>query len=316
MSILRVLALTLAWGFAASPALAQSEHERLAVPNSSKQGPALSKLKADFKAEYAKREAPDHAALAKKFRELAANESDPNRQYVLLRESRELAVNGGDLKTAFGAIDDMASRFNIDGGELKITAMSNAVGRSRGPQTQLMDQYFTIAEDALKEWDAQLGYQASRLGTKLARESKDPTAIKRAKEVEIHVNQVNGEVKEIIAASNKLKLRPDDPEANLTVGRYLCFARGVWHEGLPLLTKGSDKLLAELSRQDLEGPSDATTMMALAGAWWDVPDTKLTPKRRSHERAAHWYEKALPELKADQKPLAQQRISEAKAIQK
>lgn len=310
--------LLLAIGLMSSRAPAQSDLEtpRLAVPNSSKQGPALTKLKSDFKSEYAKREGPDQLALAKRFRELASKETDPNRQYVLLRESRELAVNAGDLPTAFAAIDDMTRRFNIDGGELKITAMTNAVSRSRGPQSQLMEQYLAIAEDALRDWDAQLGYQASRLATKLARESKDPGALTRAKQVELHVNQVNAEVKPIVAAANKLKLHPDDPDANLVVGQYWCFLRGVWPEGLAFLSKGADKHLAQIAHADLEVPRDPAAILALANEYWDIPDTKMTPKRRAHQRAAHWYEKALPQLNPDQKSLAQQRIAEAHADQK
>src|SRR6476646_5431645 len=168
--------------------LAHAQEQRQPVPNSGKQGPVLYKLKTDYKAEYAKKEAADQLALATTFLKQAREpNTDPVKKYVLLREARELAVNGGDLNVAFDAINEMAKDFQVDAGESKVTAMANSVSRSRAPPLTMMDQYLKIAEQSLTDGDITTAYQASRLGTKVARESKDPGAISRAKQVGLHL---------------------------------------------------------------------------------------------------------------------------------
>ena len=42
-------------------------------------------------------------------------------------------------------------------------------------------------------------------------------------------------------AMETLKGKPDDPEANLIAGKYLCLAKGDWPNGLPMLAKSSYK---------------------------------------------------------------------------
>ncbi|HEY8748764.1 MAG TPA: hypothetical protein VIM11_12365 [Tepidisphaeraceae bacterium] len=296
-------------------AAASAQDTRQPVPVSAKQGPVLYKLKTDYKAEYLKREAADQLALANTFLKEAGkseSEADPVRRYVLLREARELAINSGNLTVTFNVIDEMARDFSVDANELKVTAMAGAVGRSKLPPLAMMDQYLTIAEQAITDGDVQMAYQASRLSTKIARESKDSTAQTRAKQVELHVNEISRWVRGVATAADKLKAHPDDGEANTVVGKYWCFFRGNWELGLPMLAKGLDRQLSDLAKEDLANPQDADGMMKVAEKWWNLPDSGQTPQRRSRERAGHWYEVGLPVLSDSQKTLAQQRMAAVK----
>lgn len=44
-------------------------------------------------------------------------------------------------------------------------------------------------------------------------------------------------------AELKLAEKPDDPEANLTLGKYLAFVKGDWEGAIPHLSMGSDAIL-------------------------------------------------------------------------
>src|SRR5678815_1655930 len=46
-----------------------------------------------------------------------------------------------------------------------------------------------------------------------------------------------------VAAESVLKTRPNDANANLTVGQYLCLYRGQWKTEIPQLTKKADARL-------------------------------------------------------------------------
>ncbi|MBI3877243.1 MAG: hypothetical protein HY300_15015, partial [Verrucomicrobia bacterium] len=49
------------------------------------------------------------------------------------------------------------------------------------------------------------------------------------------------------AAAWGLAITPDDPGANLAVGQFLCFVKGDWESGLPLLAKSDDNVLKTLA---------------------------------------------------------------------
>ena len=70
-------------------------------------------------------------------------------------------------------------------------------------------------------------------------------------------------------AQETLEKTPADAEANLTVGRWLCFYKGDWTAGLPMLAKGSDEKLKALAEQEIKSPTDAdqqvTTRRRLVG---------------------------------------------------
>jgi len=113
-----------------------------------------------------------------------------------------------------------------------------------------------------------------------------------------------------------LEKNPDDTDACLQVGRHLCFVRGQWNEGLPLLAEGKDVNLKQLAEYDLgrqEIPSDPKS--PLTGAtftfgedaapdvvrgdnWWAeaVKWKSSIECRNIINRAAYWYRKAIPKV--------------------
>jgi hypothetical protein len=283
------------------------------VPNSAAQGKLLSALRSQYKQEYAKRSPEDQLALAEDFHKQALEEgTDPVRQYVLLREARELATNSGNFDVAFAIIDDTARLFAVDAGELKVTALTNAMDRTLLSKPELFENYHKVGEAALEQGDVQLAYQVTVLERILVRQTKDPVLTQRARAFELRVHDARREYANIIAAAKKLQTTPDDPKASLLVGRYLCFVQRRWNEGLPLLAQGADRGLSDLAKRDLNAPEDANAMVELGDAYWDLPDSKQTPRRAAHERAAHWYAEALPKLTGEKKAKAEQRIAEAK----
>lgn len=312
---MRLLALALVLSCGVVMAEESSPHERLPVPNSTAQTRVRNQIREQHRAEFSKRNAADQLALAHELQTeaAAAAHDDPNRQYVLLREAREAAVNAGDLDAAFSIIQDTSKAFLLDANELRVTSLTDTYDRALVPKIQLMDTYLKVATDALSHADVQLAFQSSRLATKIARESKDPATIQRAKVVDLRVHEARRQLTEAVAASNRLKVNPDNPDASTIVGRYLCFVQGQWDQGLPLLARGSDKPLRDLASADQSGPNDAAAMADLADRWWNLPDTARTPQAKSRQRAVHWYEQALPNLKGEQKAQATQRLAEVKA---
>jgi hypothetical protein len=61
--------------------------------------------------------------------------------------------------------------------------------------------------------------------------------------------------------------KPDDANANLSMGRFLCLHKGDWTLGLPHLVQCSDERLKELAGKELGGIDNAEQEAALADAW-------------------------------------------------
>ncbi len=95
----------------------------------------------------------------------------------------------------------------------------------------------------------------------------------------------------------KLKDKPDDADASLHVGRFLCLFKGDWDGGLPLLAVGSDAKLAGLAKKDLNGPAAAADQLALADSWMDLANSETGVKSQQIQlHALTWYKQAAPQL--------------------
>lgn len=309
--VLRLGTIVLVWML---PRLAPADDapaERLPVPKSAAQTPIDNSIRAQYRQDFASHDATVQLELAKSLQKQAAETGiDPARQYVLLREARELATNAGNFDVAFSIIDDTARLFTIDPNELKVTVLSNAMDRSLIPKQELLDNYLKTGQAALDHGNVQLAYQVTILAREITQALHDAGLTQRARDFELRVHAARREYETIIAAAHKLQAKPDDPDANLLVGGYLCFMQGHWDEGLPLLARGSDPKLKDLATRDVDGPDTPEAMADLADAYWDLPDTRQTPQRTSHERAAHWYQQAVSHLKEPRKSVAQQRIDQ------
>ena len=111
------------------------------------------------------------------------------------------------------------------------------------------------------------------------------------------LQQAKREQEAVQAAQQQLTTNRDDPQACLTVGRWLCFTQDDWDAGLNLLAKGSDEALQTLARRGLEEARQrrrsGCTGRCLVGPGREgrAPGENLPSKTREH-----WYRQALPDM--------------------
>jgi formylglycine-generating enzyme required for sulfatase activity len=111
-------------------------------------------------------------------------------------------------------------------------------------------------------------------------------------------------------AAKTLETKPNDPEANAVMGRFLCLQKGRWEQGLPLLARGGDSL-KELAAKDLAAPATGADQLALGNAWWDLAAKEQGHARTNLQRRAHaWYVRALPRLSGEDKATVGTRIAQ------
>src|SRR5215467_8260231 len=109
------IALVAAVGLARPAAVAD---DRIPVPSQADIQKVEALVKDLFKSDFAKTKSADRLALANKlFKEATDTKGDPAAQYVLLRESRDLAAKAGAGRVAMRAADEMTTIFALRPGE-------------------------------------------------------------------------------------------------------------------------------------------------------------------------------------------------------
>ncbi|HWE95939.1 MAG TPA: hypothetical protein VG269_18395 [Tepidisphaeraceae bacterium] len=297
--------------FTASATFAEdaSSSDRQPVPKSLEQEKAEREIRTKYKSEFAARDPGEQLALAHKLREEAAAADDLPTKFVLLREARDLAVKAGDFQYALATVDALAKSFAIDAEEMKASALSIGVDISALPAPQLVDAYLKVADDALEVWNVDLAHKSAYLARKVAK--RDAGALAKVTECERKIAAERKELAPIAAAAKRLKVDPDDPEANLIIGRHLCVNTKQWDAALPYLAKSPDGPTKDAATKDTAGPTEPDSMAAVADLWWDLKDAKANiPPAAAHARAAYWYAKALPGLTGEKKAIAEKRIAE------
>ncbi len=149
-----------------------------------------------------------------------------------------------------------------------------------------------------------------------------PLALKaKDKSLSDKISDKTKEVAALLAEINKLKpsmatlrVTPDDPEANLVVGRHECIVKGRWEKGMPMLAKSSDETLKAAVKLESEA-SEPEQIAKAADAWWAIADKEKTPvaKVAIKIHASDLYGKAVPQLTGVAKATAEKRIAQSAA---
>ncbi|HEX3987966.1 MAG TPA: hypothetical protein VHZ30_00960, partial [Verrucomicrobiae bacterium] len=105
--------------------------------------------------------------------------------------------------------------------------------------------------------------------------------------------------------------KPGDPQASLAVGKFLCFEKNDWADGLPLMARGSDAALKAVANMEINGKlKEPQEQIALGNSWWDLSaeapdDNKMFYQRR----ARYWYLKGIAASSVTDKGALRQQLA-------
>jgi hypothetical protein len=290
--------------------------QRLPVPNAAEIAAAEMEFNKAFQADLADQDPFHLQRLISSWKEAATDESKKSAayQFVLLRESRDLAVKCGTYWQALAAVEDIARFYAVDVWEWKADALERinakaaiATDLSLGINTdpKVFHQKFavyvlSVADEAADED----GYSAAERLVKVA----EPSAAKSGSpKLKAQVSQRLTELVELRKAYDRvvpdalhtLAERSDDEGANLDIGKFYALDKGDWDRALPRLTLGSaksdlDAILKDLAKSDLECGPDADAMAELGRRYDKHADKYKDGPAKAHLqwRACYWYERA------------------------
>ena len=293
--------------------------DKAPIPNKSAVAAAEKEIRDIFKDDYAKASPADKAALANRLIQQAADSKDDlAARYVLLREASALAAQAGDAATTLKALTEMGKVYNVDAMAVKLDALAKASSAAATPDAQksLAEQYLVLIDEAAAADNYDAAMRAAGPAEAAARRGQDAALVTRVQTRAKEVRDLQGESAKAKAAKQTLAQKPDDPAANLLVGRFLCFSKADWDNGLPLLAKCSLPTLKTLAAKDLAQPAEAAGQVEVGDGWWDMSEkeTGKEAKAAFQARARFWYGKAQPALTGLAKTKIEKRLAAVPAL--
>ena len=219
--------------------------------------------------------------------------------YVLLEKARDLAMVGGDIGLTCQLIDMFTATYKVD--ELKLRAgalavLAETVTRTDG-QRQIAAMALDLLDRAIAADDFEEGRKFGRIAYTVARKTDDKALVAQTAERGKAFKEIQKNFEDFQHALAMLKDRPKDAAASTLAGKYYCFVKDDWKQGLPLLAQGDDAVLAGSAAKELASPADSAASFELAESWDDLAEREQGIRHsrlKSHARS--WYQKALPAL--------------------
>jgi serine/threonine-protein kinase len=257
---------------------------RLPIPGADELKGAEARLQKRYGADVLRTPAAERESVSRKLVRMGLETEDAAEQYALFRDAGELATLAASPAAAFEAIDALAARFDAPAPSLKLAALSRIRPAARSAEAHtLADASLALAAEAARDGDFATAAAAAGRAEQLLPGAENAEAAGRARALRRDAEALK---------ADSLKAKEDDESA----GRYLCFGRGEWHRGLPLLARSGDAALKALAERDLAGARDAASQAGVGDAWWDLAESEKNEFRKARivERARRWYETALP----------------------
>lgn len=279
----------------------EQQAKKAPVPDANAQAAAAKRLQEAYGNEWTAATSDGaKQVLAKKLLQAAWEpDKDNASRYVLLRSCRDIATQAMDGLTAFKAIEDLDHLFQIDALEMRAEVLVKGASIAATTERHLgvANKSAEIANEAVANDNFTIAKQLNALVLSEARKGTDPVLAGRASQRAAEIDELSQRYEAVKAAKVTLKNTPADPEANLILGKYKCFAKGDWEGGLPSLALGSDQALKRLASRELAGAASSDEQAKLGDGWWELAATQEGMARKPFQgRAAFWYRKALPGL--------------------
>jgi hypothetical protein len=288
----------------AKPAFAKAP-----VPEETKIAKARSELKETFGDFEQKGKKPaEKLKLAEEFVTVSTSEKDPALRYALLDAARRLALEGQDVNEAVTISAQLEALFDVDPLAVRLETLKLA-----GGTTLPIDAWESAAElaaelanTAQEQGRLEIADAASLLAVDHAAHSKNIDFKKGIKPMR---DKVVAQLKlwEMVKTGEKtLETKPDDPAANLAVGKWQCLHLGDWDKGIPHLAKSGDAKLAAAA-----GAEKDAKLVAAADAWLAAAEALTGAEKLAAQRhALELYQEASEKLTGLEQLKAAKRVTE------
>ncbi|WP_146532867.1 DUF1559 family PulG-like putative transporter [Rubripirellula reticaptiva] len=234
----------------------------------------------------------------------ATMQADLAGTYVMQTAAMKLGQLAGSVDTLLSAVDARVATFEVDAYKtntdalLSLAKSSSQMDSASVNGTTFLQRAVYVVWHAVENDDydtARILVRSADRMIEVSRSNRLPKMLGRLGVVLAEAERQYANAKDQLAA---YRVNPDDGEAAATFGRYLCFIKGDWDRGLPLLVGGGPEPLRRASRIDLKGSETNEDEVAIADSWWELA-SQARPgvyRQGALDRAAHWYRNVFEKM--------------------
>ena len=271
-------------------------------PNASEISKAQNKLRKIFLARIAAAKEDDEKSKLADEMVVSARGmvADPAGAYVLQTVAMSLGSEAGKVKKVISAVDQRVGRFDVDSYDENMRALlkfaESTTKRDAGELdgTEYLRRAIPVIFAAIQDNDFVRGSTLARHCYRLRDQEPDEELMKSLNRLRVLLGSAKREFDKSSESLAKYRVDPSDVESGSAFGRFLCFIKGDWELGLPLIALGGNKELMELAKLDLRGAKTYQEQIQIGDAWWDL-SVKIRNgvyRQALQDRAASWYQEA------------------------
>jgi WD40 repeat protein len=290
-----------------------ADSKKLSPPEEQAVASAIKGIREGFKEDYDNaRTAPARKAFATSLLEQARlTNDDPVRKFALYREAGDLAATA-ELPLGLQIAEEMCRTYRLNERAARVAVFVRAGKSVDTPASAkaYLEAALPLLRDAVSEDDYSTVVPMVTSARQAAAIVRDPELQRTANSLLGRVELLHKEYEAIRASVRVLEKTADDPEANQTVGAFLCFFKQEWEKGLPLLAKAGDAALAAAAQQELAKPADRGDQVALGDTWAELARKHPNHRGGMERRAYRWHTLALADLEGRDRERVEKRILE------
>ncbi len=272
---------------------------KVAPPAAADEEEAKKLVRGVYGEEYAKAKDADSKTkfAARLMEEARATLDDPTARFVMMKIARDISAQAGEIETALRTVDEIAEIYQVDGVKMKMEILGKAVEAARQPAQSrtIADSALSLLDDAIRGDDFDTARQLGEMAVAEAHKTHDASLVKEAQSHVQDLERLAKAYDKVKAANETLEKNPTDPQANLAVGKHLCFVKRDWEQGVPMLALCGDAGLRAAAEKDIAADKDSKAQLAAGDAWWDLAENEQGMVREQmQQRAVTWYRQAQP----------------------
>jgi WD40 repeat protein/regulation of enolase protein 1 (concanavalin A-like superfamily) len=236
------------------------------------------------------------------FNDLNRSRNNPPRQFALLCELRDKSAEN-NIRSGLSQAQFLAADFAVDALDAMCDAFEHSLRTLRPQPAEFVTTGLPLIDEAIGKENYDVLSRLLKIVEPAASSLRADDA-KRVMAIPVlsQAKRVQQEYAKLQPERKTLAVSPNDPRANLALGKYHCVWRGDWGEGLPMLARGSDAVLKALAEKDLANPDDPAAEIALAKDWLKYatnPSNSKSQRLACEKRGYYWYQTAASRLKGD-----------------
>lgn len=256
-------------------------------------------VKERYKVEITKARKPESkAGVARTIVEQSEATDDDAERFAMLAEAISLAGQSGDLDLALQIVKTLTDQFDVKELEWKERAAaalgSATLSLEMERATALLAQFISLSDEAVAADEYLVAVNIMKSAADML---KKPAFKPLRDDATFMVKQLTAHREAFDATSSareKLGADPEDPAANLTWGRFVCFYKQDRDNGLKLMAKGDDKVWAPIAQRELSPSQAANDWLQLGDDWFQAGIREKDPiKTLTCNYADHAWQKAV-----------------------